>query len=103
VKTPRVGDERRVDALGDLARDAHADGLAEVVDHLADGRGRRVDPVDAAEGRGRRVVVDVDDEVLLDVQEAGTVNVRAFDDEDGVVRAVHARRDADGLRAGSLA
>ena len=51
MEAARVRDERGVDALCNLTRDADAERFAEVVDHLADRRGRRVDPVDVAEER----------------------------------------------------
>jgi hypothetical protein len=46
------------------------------------------------------VVVDVDDELPLQIDEAGPRDVRALDDEDGVVLPVDAGRDAHELGAG---
>ena len=81
VKGSRIGEQGGVDTLRDLFRHADAGRLAEVVDHLADRGSRRVDPVDGTEELGGGMVIDIDDELFFQIDQAGPVNVRALDDE----------------------
>src|SRR5215813_1648181 len=95
MKRSGVGQQRGVNATGDLGRDLRSDGLGEVVDHLADGGGGRIDPVEVAEELGRRVVIDVDHELVFEIRQSGPRHVAAFYDEDRVVFAVDVRGHAD--------
>src|SRR5262245_59750126 len=90
-----VGQQSGVNVTGDFGSDLRADGLGEVGNHLADGGGGRIYPVEVAEEIGRRVMVDVDDELVFEARQPGTRNVAAFDDEDRVVFAVDVGRHAD--------
>jgi hypothetical protein len=49
------------------------------------------------------IVVYVDDELLIEVDESGTRDVGALDDEDGIVFTIDGGRDANCFRAGELA
>ena len=60
-----IGDQRQIKAFSDLFRDLSADRLAEIIDHLADRRRRRIHPIYGSEMFARRVVVDVDGEFVL--------------------------------------
>ena len=58
MEAARVGDDGQIETFGDFPADAAADRLAEVVDHLADGRSGGVDPVDRTEMLARRMMID---------------------------------------------
>ena len=67
MKRSGVGKQRRINAIGDFPADADAGGFAEIVDHLADGRRRGIDPIHRAEQFRRGMVIDVDDELLFQI------------------------------------
>ena len=102
MKRSCVGQQRGVDALGNLFGDAHAGGFAEVVDHFADGRGGRIDPINGAEQFGGGMMVDVDDELLFQIDQAGPVNIRTFNYEYSIIGAVNCGRDPDSIGARQL-
>src|SRR6185369_9043897 len=94
MKRSGIGNQRGVNALSNLFRDANTGCFAEVVDHLADCGGSRVDPVDAAEQCGGRVVVDIDDELFLEIREPGPRDVGTLDYEHCMVRRIDCGSDA---------
>src|SRR5215475_11621292 len=98
-----VGQQRGVNATGDFGRDLRADGFGAVVDHLAHGGGDRVNPVEIAEEFGRRMMINVDHELIFEAGQSGARHVAAFDDEDRVVLAVDVRNHADFIGAGQPA
>src|SRR6185369_11654435 len=102
MKRSGVGDQRCVDALCDLFRDANAGRFAEVVDHFTDRRCSRIDPVDVSEQRSRRMVIDVDDELLFEIREPRARNVGTLDHKHGVIRRIDDGSDAYVVCAGEL-
>ncbi len=75
MKRSGVGEESRVNAFGDFFRDADAHRLAQVVNHFANCGSSRIDPVYGAEERGGRMVIDIDDELFFQIDQAGPVDV----------------------------
>ena len=67
MKRSGVGKQRRINAIGDFPGDPDAGGFAEIVDHLADGRRRGIDPIDSAEQFRRGMMIDIDDELLFQI------------------------------------
>src|SRR5207302_6161382 len=88
VKRTGVGNQRGVNALSDWFGDAHPGRFAEVVDHLAHGRGSGVDPVDGTEERRGSVVVDVHHQLLLQIDQTGPRDVGALNNKHSVVRLI---------------
>src|SRR5215216_3521416 len=99
MKAPRVRQQRSVDALGYLFSHFKAKRLAEVVDHLADGCRGRVYPVNVAERQGGRVVIDVDDELMIEAWKTGPADVAALDDERRVITVRYVRLHQDQVRS----
>src|SRR5205807_18859 len=64
MKASGVRQQSGVDAFGDLFGNFNAERFTEIVDHLSDGSGGRIDPVDISERNGSRVVIDVDYELI---------------------------------------
>src|SRR5437899_3057397 len=87
----RICKQSRIDAFSYLLVDRHAKSFAQIIDHLSDRRGGRIDPVDLAEERCCAMVIDVDDKLLVEVYEAWTVDIAAFDDESCVIAIWHCR------------
>src|SRR5713226_7515381 len=85
MKASRISQQSGVDALGNLFGNLDSQRLAEVVDHLADRGGSRVDPVDVAERGGVGMMIDVDDKLILESRQTGSIDVAALDDERGIV------------------
>ncbi len=48
------------------------------------------------------MMVYVDDKLLFQINEAGARDVRAFDDEDGIIGSINGRCDANVARAGQF-
>src|SRR2546423_4177042 len=83
-----VGNQCHIKTFGDLAGHAAANGFAKVIDHLADSRGGRVDPVNSCKLRARRVMIDVYGKLAGETVDTGTFDVGTFDDEHGIVLIV---------------
>ena len=48
------------------------------------------------------MVINIDDELLFQIDEAGSIDIRTFDNENGVVRTIDRWRYADRLGARKL-
>jgi hypothetical protein len=92
----------RVDALGNFFGDAAASRLAQVVDHLADRRRCGIDPVDMSEQFSRGVMIDIHHELIFEIVEPGTRDVRTFDHEDGIEMVAYQRGHANRIGARQL-
>ena len=88
-----IGNQRGVGALSDLFRDTDARRFAKVVDHLADGGGSRVNPINGAKKSSSGVMVDVDYKLFVEIYQTRPRDVRTLDDEDRIVVPVNGRRD----------
>src|SRR6185503_9400382 len=97
-----VSDKRCVHALCDLFCHADAGRFAEVVDHFTDRGSSRIDPVDVSEERGCRMVIDVDDELLFEIDQPWARNVGTLDHKHGVIRRIDHGSDAYIVCAGKL-
>src|SRR5215216_57856 len=102
MKRSGVSDQRGVDTLRNLLRNANTGGFAEVVDHLSNRGSGRVDPVDVSEERGSRMMIDIDDELRLQIRQTGPGNIGTLNHEDGVVRRIDRGSNAHLVGAGQL-
>src|SRR6266404_3559252 len=100
MKRTRVGNQRHVNTFGNLFCNSPAYSLAQIVDHFADRRSGRVNPVYRAEMRACRVMIDVDCELVFKAGDSRTLQVGTFDEENGVVLAVDRLYIADLVGAG---
>jgi hypothetical protein len=85
LEGPGVRDDGAIEVLGDLRAHRRAELFAELEDHLADGRGLGVDPVDVGVGEIGIVVVDIDLGAVPQVLLARAGDVRALQQDDTVV------------------
>ena len=95
MKRPGVGENGQVDVRRNVHRHLHVECADESVDHLAARRRGRVEPVDGAVGPVVRMMIDIDDEVLVESFDAGPGQIAAFHDDRRVESALHSRRDDD--------
>ncbi len=98
-----VGQDGGVETRRDLGRNLHPRLARQAEDHLRRRAGVRVDPVHVREGTRCRVMVDVDEVVLLQAGEARARHAVAFQDDRGLrirrFRRVSQHRVGEGQRS----
>jgi hypothetical protein len=100
MEGPGIGNQCHVDALGYVLRNAAPDSFAKIVDHLANSRGGRVDPVYGAKMFACGVMIDVYGEMGVETLDPRATEIGTLDHKNGVIVTIERTEIAYLVRPG---